>query len=161
MSDVKKVIIMRSPSGGGKSTMARKIVEDAAQNSLSAIIHSTDDLFIKNGIYNFNSELIGPNHNRNFKNFQKSLDAGINVIIVDNTNIKRFEYRKYEKEAIEKGYSLEYSQFGKDFGFGENNEIISDDELVSRVSNRAKNDLSAATPPEEVIRRMYRDYKVI
>jgi hypothetical protein len=52
-------------------------------------IHSTDSYFIDAaGVYRFNAELLGVNHQRNFDAFCASLSAGVSTIILDNTNLQ-------------------------------------------------------------------------
>lgn len=159
--DIKKVVIMRSPSGGGKSTKAREIKKKYDDLGLSTAIHSTDDLFIEQGVYKFDPSKIMENHNKNFDNFKNSLDKGVNVIIIDNTNIRDFEYTRYVNEAISKGYEVEYSQFGKDFGFDNEGKQVSLDELKRRVRERKERDPAAADPPDEAINAQYNNFKII
>lgn len=158
---MKKVIIMRSPSGGGKSTKARELKKSYEDLGMSASIHSTDDLFIQNNVYKFDPSKIKDNHDQNFYNFRNSLRNGVNVVIVDNTNITPFEYERYVNEAKSNGYQVDFSQFGRDFGVDDSGNKLTADQLKERVRLRAQKDPSAATPPENVIDMAYNRYKII
>lgn len=94
----KKVIIMRGVPGSGKSTKAK---------SFEGVIVSADDYFMNNGIYCYNSSLIREAHQRCLANFSFLLYKGIPLVIVDNTNIQKWNYEKYEKVAKQYGYEVE------------------------------------------------------
>lgn len=158
---MKKVIIMRSPSGGGKSTKARELKRKYEDMGMSVSIHSTDDLFIQDNVYKSDPSKIKQNHDKNFDNFRNSLRSGINIIIVDNTNINSFEYERYVNEARRNGYEVEFSQFGRDFGLDDSGNKLSVEQLKERVRLRAQKDPAAATPPENVIDTAYSRYRII
>lgn len=98
---MKKVYIMRGIPGSGKSTRARELAGDLG------VIHSTDDYFMVNGKYRFNPKLLGRNHELNFKAFKASLNQGFYPVVVDNTNVRHWEYQRYEQAAIDAGYQVE------------------------------------------------------
>ena len=104
MVKVRKVYIMRGVSGSGKSTKARELAGETGK------IHSTDDYFMKDGVYNFDPRLLGRNHMRNFSAFQNSLNQGIPIVICDNTNSRHWEYEKYVEAARNHGYEVEIVQ---------------------------------------------------
>jgi DNA-binding transcriptional ArsR family regulator len=99
--------IMRGVSGSGKSTKAREIVGDG-------VIHSTDDLiesitgdydgFFKSMIKSGKFHRLTEMHNKNFLNAKKSMESGVKNIVIDNTNIKASEPKKYVVEALKLGY---------------------------------------------------------
>ena len=101
METKKRAIILRGVSGSGKSTKARELVGE------SGMIHSTDDFFMRDGKYVFNPEKLPLYHDLNFKAFQASLVLGVNPIVVDNTNTRKWEYKKYQDAAAEAGYQVE------------------------------------------------------
>lgn len=96
------LIIMQGWPGSGKSTMARKLAEE-----YKAVIHSTDDLFMENGVYNFIPEKLGVNHKQNQENACRSMSNGYNVII-DNTNIKAADCYAYVKHAVDLGIEVKF-----------------------------------------------------
>ena len=98
-----QVIIMRGIPGSGKSTRARELVE---AHSGTATIRSTDNQFMIDGKYVFNPRLLGINHARNLELFESDIVEGIDLVIVDNTNIKKRDYAKYIEFALLHGYSV-------------------------------------------------------
>jgi len=102
-----KLIILRSCSGSGKSTHARAILADTLRDGLTCTIRSTDDQFIVNGTYKFNPRLLSQNHDRNQLLVEKDMKEGVNVIIVDNTNIKRSHMAPYKLLARKYDYEVE------------------------------------------------------
>lgn len=95
------VYILRGIPGSGKSTLARKL---ALGNNCE--IHSTDSYFVKDGKYCFDASKLGEYHNRNLEAFQRSLDERIEIVIVDNTNSRKWEFAKYEQAAEDANYSV-------------------------------------------------------
>lgn len=100
------LIIMRGIPGAGKSTKAKSIVGDG-------VIHSTDDVIEAMGDYRaFFAVMIESKdysalhkaHDTNFKNAKKSMKAGVSPVIIDNTNIKANEPKKFVVEALNMGY---------------------------------------------------------
>lgn len=111
---MKKLIIMRGVPGSGKSTKAKTLVAEG-------IIHSTDDLIEATGDYaghfarmveSGNWSAHGKMHHQNFLNAKKSMEEGITPVIVDNTNIKANEAKKYVKSAIDLGYEVVIEDVG-------------------------------------------------
>jgi hypothetical protein len=90
------VYIMRGLPGAGKSTCAAQLAAAALQAAAAATtsaavvaIHSTDSYFIDAaGVYRFNAQLLGTNHQRNYDAFCASLAAGVSTVILDNTNLQ-------------------------------------------------------------------------
>ncbi len=114
---MKQVIIMRGLPGSGKSTFARKFVETINDGAncrfYSSSIRSTDQQFMVDGVYTFNPKLLGINHGRNFDLFCDDIENGIDIIIVDNTNIKRRDFAAYVTFAEANGYSVREEIVGK------------------------------------------------
>jgi predicted kinase len=102
------MIIMRGIPGAGKSTKAKSLVGEG-------IIHSTDDVIEEaTGDYNGFFKRIndsgdwsehGKMHHKNYLNAKASLEQGISPVIVDNTNIKASEPKKYVEAALRLGLS--------------------------------------------------------
>lgn len=102
-----ELIIMRGIPGSGKSTATAKLVGNG-------VIHSTDDLIEATGDYDgYFKKMIesgnwsehGRMHNRNYKNAEKSMTEGVTPVIIDNTNIKAYEPKKYVEAALKLGFS--------------------------------------------------------
>ena len=99
--ETKQAIIIRGIPGSGKSTLAKTLVGE------SGVIHSTDDLFLVEGVYKFDPKSLGKHHEANYNAFKKSILSGISPVILDNTNTQKWEYEKYQKLAEEMGYEVE------------------------------------------------------
>jgi T4 RnlA family RNA ligase len=95
----KKVIILRGIVGSGKSSLAKLI-----SSMESSIICSADDYFVEDGEYKFDKNKLESAHGNCFELFCNSIDKEISTIIVDNTNSKLSEYKKYIDVANLRGY---------------------------------------------------------
>lgn len=105
--------IMRGIPGAGKSTKANELVGEG-------VIHSTDTLIEATGDYaghfakmveSGNWSAHGKMHHKNFLNAKASMLEGVTPVIVDNTNIKTNEPKKYVKAALEMGFANENIKF--------------------------------------------------
>src|SRR5690606_1663060 len=85
----RKLILMRGLPGSGKSTLAQELAGDDGQ------IHSTDDLFMIDGKYQFNPDLLSLNHAKNVENVSHAMQRGVTPIVVDNTNTRAYEMKQY------------------------------------------------------------------
>lgn len=95
----KKLIVLRGLPGSGKSTKAAQLAKKAE----NPIICSTDDFFVKEGKYTFVPELLHENHKKNMDRVIEALtDLTHDLIIVDNTNVKAWEYKRYLEEATKR-----------------------------------------------------------
>lgn len=103
---LKFVYIMRGIPGSGKSTVARLIAQHHENPNLSVAIHSTDDLCMVDGEYQFDSALAGERHAQNFQNFLLSLEEKVPTIVIDNTNVKVSQYTSYVEAAQAAGYQV-------------------------------------------------------
>lgn len=100
-----KLILMRGVSGSGKSTLAKRIQEEQGGK-----IFSTDEYFVQGDDYNFDSKQLSKAHDWNFHRVSNAMDENISPIIVDNTNTKFWEMKRYVALAQEKGYQVEFSE---------------------------------------------------
>ncbi|MBI3632484.1 MAG: ATP-binding protein [Candidatus Vogelbacteria bacterium] len=97
-----RAYIVRGVQGSGKSTVAKDLVASAGSNGR---IHSTDDYFLDDqGNYNFDPRKLPQFHARNLAAFEESLKAGLDIVVCDNTNSKRWEYYRYMALALKYGY---------------------------------------------------------
>lgn len=105
----KYAFIMRGIPGSGKSTVARLLCQAFVNSGNPAgnfIVHSTDDLCMVDGEYQFDAALAGERHAQNLLNFKKSCADGVSCVIVDNTNVKTKQYMPYLQAAVERGYRV-------------------------------------------------------
>lgn len=104
---MKKLIIMRGLPGSGKSFLANSFYNEAINKGLSSVIHSTDEYFYESeGVYKFDSSKLHYYHSQNLSATIFDLKAGIQIIIVDNTNITTNEIFPYAKAGLENGYEI-------------------------------------------------------
>jgi len=96
---IKKVYIFRGVSGSGKTTFIKKFVK-------KGIIHSTDNFFYKDGKYEFNIKKLSVFHQKNFEEFVKSLKKREKNIVLDNTNLRYKDVKKYIIETKKRGYKI-------------------------------------------------------
>ena len=104
---MKKLIVMRAAPGSGKSFEAEKLKTEALTNGLTCSIRSTDAQFYIGEKYIFDRTKLGMYHNRNLQYAIDDMKAGINIIIIDNTNIKPRDYKGYVAQAVIFGYDVE------------------------------------------------------
>jgi predicted kinase len=97
----KILYILRSPSGGGKSTVAAKLA--SAEN-----IFETDNYFMKNGKYVFNPAAIKAAHAWNKEQVENAMQEERTPIVVANTNIQKWEFAPYISLAKAHGYKIEF-----------------------------------------------------
>lgn len=90
------VVVMSGPSGSGKSTVTKHLLSVLTEQKISAEAFSTDSYFVIDGVYSFNPAKLQENHAKNLAAFQASK---VQVRIVDNTNLARWEYANYFSSA--------------------------------------------------------------
>jgi predicted kinase len=103
------LIIMRGIPGAGKSTETAKLVEDGIIHSTDALIEATGDYkgyfdkMVESGDWSAHGRM----HHKNFLNAKDSMKEGITPVIIDNTNIKAGEPKKYVEAALKMGFADE------------------------------------------------------
>lgn len=101
MSTDRVCFIMRGLPGSGKSFEARLLALRFA-----AVVCSADDFrYDAEGNYIFIAKDNALAHARCYLKFAEAIQAGHNVV-VDNTNIRRWEFEKYMDLAKKAGYSV-------------------------------------------------------
>src|SRR5690606_28515224 len=114
---MRKVYILRGVPGSGKSTFVNKTLEelkkDHGNRFLSAAIASADDYFIRcDGTYDWNPKLLKNAHEVCRLKFERALENDVEVVFVDNTNIKEEHYQKYVTTAENYQYDVEVKVVG-------------------------------------------------
>lgn len=97
------LILMRGLPGSGKSTLA-KTLQIAIPK---AVIVSTDDRFMKDGVYTFDASKLGKAHDETVQIALDHFREGTPVI-VDNCNTERWHMERYSKPAQELNYKVHY-----------------------------------------------------
>jgi predicted kinase len=96
-----KAYILRSLSGGGKSTLAAMLQPNQEH------VHSTDKYFTdEHGKYVFDPKRLGTNHAFNLAAFSEDCRNRVEVVVCDNTNTQHWEYAQYVKIAESHGYQV-------------------------------------------------------
>ena len=124
-ADMKKAIVLRGPSGSGKSSFARKLKDGFEKNGKKVVIVSADDFFEKTveqlipgsgdvvsfKEYQFDPVKLPEAHQMAFGKYLDSLKAGVDVVIADNTFTRLWEVQNYIKSAELAGYPVEVYEF--------------------------------------------------
>lgn len=114
---MKKMVIMRGLPGSGKSTLAKQIQNSFSNHVNSSIILSTDDIWTTDNHYLWNPKALFQSHIVNQAKAEMACYRGINLIIIDNTNITEREYEPYVNLAKENGYDIEFAIPETDWAF--------------------------------------------
>ncbi len=122
----KELIIMRGLSGSGKSTLAKELAGE------TGVQYAADDYFMDaQGKYNWSSDQIGAAHQWNRERIKKAIDEGISPVILDNTNISKWELRQTKpivEYAESQGYNVRIEETKTPWAFDA-------EELVKRNSH--------------------------
>lgn len=99
----KVFFIMRGLPGSGKSTLVRSI----KLRFKEAVVCSADSFFVQeDGSYAYDLEKLPQAHEECATFAQQAAEMGVRHIVIDNTNILRWEMGKYLKLANEYGYAV-------------------------------------------------------
>lgn len=101
------LVLMQGPPGSGKSTAANAYLDALHNQGIRASLHSADMFFNQpDGSYKFNPNLLGKAHESCRNSCERAMLAGHQVVIIDNTNIRRREAEPYKQLALEYGYDV-------------------------------------------------------
>lgn len=95
--------IMQGVPGSGKSFLASLIKH--GDNDEKPVVCSTDTFFYVNGVYKFDPTKLPEYHAKNLNHAIRCMDAGYSVV-VDNTNIRRWQCREYVRHAVAKNIPI-------------------------------------------------------
>lgn len=94
---MKRLILMRGLPGSGKSTKAK---------TFGGVVLSTDDYFMVDGTYVFNSANMADAHEWNRVRCLSAMLIGKHTIVIDNTNSRSWEAAAYVSMARQHGYAV-------------------------------------------------------
>lgn len=104
----KKFILLRGLPGSGKSFLAKQLVGEQGK------ILSTDDFFIdEQGNYNWDVGQLDRAHHWTRERIKRALEQGVSPIILDNTNVSKWELRTLRPLVIyaeDQGYEVKIEQ---------------------------------------------------
>jgi hypothetical protein len=111
---MKKRVYMRiGLPGAGKSSGLEPLRAACGMSGLSLEIHSTDEFFVDSwGKYQFDFRKLAEYHELNKAAFTRSLETGKDVVVVDNTNLRRVHREAYRDLADEFDYDVIYQVVG-------------------------------------------------
>jgi len=134
----KKLVIMRGLPGSGKSTHAKEITRNGG------VIFSCDDYFKDEaGNYIYERSKLKDSHIWNQKRATDAMIAGVDLIVIDNTNVRKWEAKPYVKMAVECHYEVSFVE--PPYWW-----IYDIDELMSRDDKKV---------PKKTMERMQRDWE--
>lgn len=106
-----RVIVMRGIPGSGKTTLAKRIVEQAVRRRAwsedNVKVYSADNFFVGlDGVYRFDAKQLGAAHQQCLRMFANDLVAEYHdphegaLLVVDNTNTSVAEMAPYAQLAL-------------------------------------------------------------
>lgn len=110
MAQKKIMYIMRGLPGSGKSTKAKELGQGGR-------VLGSDDFFMVDGEYMFDPEGLGYAHFWNQGRVEEALKQGISPVVVDNTNVQKWEMKPYVEMALKYGYDIKFAEPDTDWKF--------------------------------------------
>lgn len=110
MKDDKKLIILRGLPGSGKSTITAELVRIATELKISHVVVCCDDFFMVGDSYVFDQSKLKQVHDDCLIKAQQAMDSGVQLIIVDNTNVCYEELCPYVQYGLYKDYIITFQE---------------------------------------------------
>lgn len=96
-----KLIILRGLPGSGKEQYAKQLTKKGG------IILSSDDYFKdENGVYTYDRKKLKDSHIWNQKRAVDAIESGEELIVISNTNVRKWEAKPYVKFGVLYGYDI-------------------------------------------------------
>jgi len=96
------LVILRGLPGSGKSSLATRLLNSAK----CGVSYSTDDYFMKRGVYSFKADMLGEAHTWNQRRAMAAVKDRVRLVIIDNTNTMAWEMRPYIELALNNKYKV-------------------------------------------------------
>src|SRR5271157_1250098 len=105
----KKLVIMRGVPGSGKSTKAKELAEARFYDGGHPVICSADDYFVDMDTkqYTFDPKRLPAAHTYCRGKAEGAMEADSDMVIIDNTNMRRWDFSVYVKMAEQHYYKVE------------------------------------------------------
>ena len=154
MADTDRILyILRSPSGSGKSFLAKELGK-------GGVVFSSDDFWYRDGKYQFDITKLGAAHKWNYERSKKAMEQGISPIVIDNTNTTKKECKVYLELGLEHGYNVKYAEPNWHPELKTPEGKWNYDFIMKLQEERRKKEPSKVIPPEAVKRMIDRyEYK--
>ena len=140
---MKTLSIVRGVPGSGKSTLVAEMAESSRQVGLECTVCSADHFHMVNGEYRFDPRKIGEAHATCLAKAIQAMRDGIDLVIVDNTFIHRWEWMNYASIGYALGCRVQVVQ------------VVPTEEQLAVCAARNVHGV-----PEEVIRRMAAEFEL-
>lgn len=109
------LLIMQGHSGSGKSTLAKTFKHWFEALGHSVVICSTDDQFVKDGVYKFDPSKLAAYHKKNLELAVQCMQASSHIVIIDNTNTCAWEAKPYVEAAQKLKYFVHFFRATGDY----------------------------------------------
>lgn len=108
---MKLAVILRGVSGAGKTTRAKELMREFLEQNPGGLAHvcSADDFFVDPTTkeYKFEANKLAQAHAWCKGCAHTAMSLGADLVVVDNTNTRRWEYQPYLDMADLFGYEVE------------------------------------------------------
>ncbi len=130
-----KLIILRGLPGSGKTELATELIK---KNKGRGYVFSTNDYFIEDGKFKYDPKKVKDAHLWTVSRAVEAMGKGRELVIINNTNVRKWEAKPYVLAGINNGYSVKFIEPDTEWKFNPN-------ELTNRDTHNV---------PIEVIKRM-------
>jgi predicted kinase len=124
----KKLIILRGLPGSGKTALASEILK---KKRSGGCVFSTNDYFMEDGEYKYNSRKVKDAHLWNISRAVGAMNEGKELIIINNTNIRKWEAKPYVLAGVNNDYNVIFMETDSLWKFDPNELSVRDTHNVS------------------------------
>ncbi len=135
-----KLIILRGLPGSGKTELAAELIK---KHKGHGYVFSTNDFFIQDGEFKYDPRKTQEAHVWNVSRAVGAMGKGRELVIINNTNIRKWEAKPYVLAGINNGYSVQFMETNTAWKTDPN-------ELTNRDTHNV---------PIEVIKRMLKEWE--
>lgn len=103
------LLLLRGPTCSGKSFFVQHDLQDIRVKS----VYSTDDFFMIDGEYIFDSDKLSLYHEMNLRRCVMAMEKLEPFIVIDNTHLQAWELCPYVHAAMKHGYQIQLQSMPK------------------------------------------------